>query len=141
MKEESGYQQLSLFPLLEEQIGNITLNQADGAFTSPDSKEITDEMVEYVLLTGGGEANSRLRIFSRYQREMSPEERERFLIQEYGQVGKGFTYQGEALSMWADPEGIRLSLGNAARHFPMRILSWKEVQEYIHTMIIEGKYM
>lgn len=141
VKEESGYQQLSLFPLLEEQIGNMTLNQADGGFISPGSKEITDEMVEYVLLTGGGEANSRLRIFSRYQREMSPEERERFLLQEYGQVGKGFTYQGEALSMWADPEGIRLSLGNAARHFPMRTISWKEVQEYIHTMIAEGRYM
>ena len=75
VKEESGYQQLSLFPLLEEQIGDMTLNQADGAFTGSGFKEITNEMVEYVLLTGGGEANSRLRIFSRYQREMSPEER------------------------------------------------------------------
>lgn len=135
------YRQLTLFPFMEEQIGDISIDQADGCFAISQEGQVTDAMVDSVLLTGGGEENSRLRIFAKYQKNLLDETMEQFLKNEYGSVGKGFTYEGEPLCMWADHEGMRFSIGNTARFTSMRTVPWKEAEERTHNLILEGNYM
>jgi len=145
--EAVQYQQLSLFPSMEEQIGNIAVDHADEAFTiskeSAGSMEnlISDEMVDYTLVSGGGERDSRARIFAKYQKGLDHETMAEFLKQEYRIGGKGFTFEGEPLCVWYDENGMNFARGTAARYEPMLTLSWKEVEESTHDLIDSGRYM
>ena len=55
------------------------------------SNPITDEMIDYVLLSGGGQQNSRSRIYAKYQKGLDADTMAEFLKQESGMGGKGFT--------------------------------------------------
>lgn len=140
-EEPDVYQQLSLFPSVEEQIGNIAVNHADDPFSLPLTNVISDEMADYALLTGGGRSDSRSRIFAKYQKGLDHEIMAEFLKQEYQMGGKGFTFEEEPLCTWYDEEGMNFSRGTAARYKPMRTLSWEEVEEHTHALIDAGKYM
>lgn len=67
-REEPVYEQLSLFPSMEEQIGNIAIDRADDAIPLPAVNQISDAMVDYALLSGGGQRDTRSRIFAKYQK-------------------------------------------------------------------------
>lgn len=54
---------------MAEQVGNISIDRADEVFSLAASNPITDEMIDYVLLSGGGQQNSRSRIYAKYQNE------------------------------------------------------------------------
>ena len=105
----SVYEQLSLFPSAEEQVGNIAINHANDLVPFSMGKPITDEMVDYVLLTGGGQRDSRPRIFAKYQKWLDSEKIAEFLKREYGRGGKGFTFEGEPLSVWYDEDGMKFA--------------------------------
>ena len=79
----SVYEQLSLFPSAEEQVGNIAINHANDLVPFSVDKPITDEMVDYVLLTGGGQRDSRPRIFAKYQKWLDAAKMDEFLKKEY----------------------------------------------------------
>ena len=138
---DSVYEQLSLFPSAEEQVGNIAINHANDMFPFSVDKPITDEMVDYVLLTGGGQRDSRPRIFAKYQKWLDSAKMAEFLKREYGRGGKGFTFEGEPLSVWYDEDGMKFARADAARFQPMRTLSWMEVEEHTYNLILDGKYM
>mgnify|MGYP003191261746 FL=1 len=114
--EERGepvYEQMNLFPSMAEQVGNISIDRADEVFSLAASNPITDEMIDYVLLSGGGQQNSRSRIYAKYQKGLDADTMAEFLKQEYGMGGKGFTFEGEPLCVWYDEEGMNFSRGNA----------------------------
>lgn len=75
----SVYEQLSFFPSAEEQVGNIAINHANDMVPFSMGKPITDEMVDYVLLTGGGQRDSRPRIFAKYQKWLDSVKMSEFL--------------------------------------------------------------
>ncbi|MEG0154917.1 MAG: DEAD/DEAH box helicase family protein [Lachnospiraceae bacterium] len=139
--ELEPYQQMNLFPSVDEQIGNIVINHADDAFSLPTENLILDNMIDYALLTGGGKSNSRSRIFAKYQKGLEHEIMTEFLKQEYQMGGKGFTFEGEPLCIWYDEEGMRFSKGTVARHGSLRTLSWEEVEERTYKLIHNGNYM
>lgn len=139
--ELEPYEQMNLFPSMEEQIGNIAIDHADDVFTLPTENLITDKMIDYALVTGGGLSNSRFRIFAKYQKGLEHEDMAEFLKQEYQMGGKGFTFEEEPLCIWYDEQGMNFSRGTAARHEPMRILSWEEIEERTHGLIEAGRYM
>lgn len=140
-QEPNVYEQMSLFPSMAEQVGNITLDHADDLYTLSADNLITDEMVDYALLTGGGDRNTRSRIFAKYQKGLEPSVMAEFLKQEYDRGGKGFTFNGEPLCTWYDERGMNFNIGNAARYQSMRTLSWEEVEERTHRLIETGNYM
>lgn len=140
-REELVYEQLSLFPSMEEQIGNIAIDRADDAILLPTVNQISDEMVDYALLSGGGQRDTRSRIFAKYQKGLDADTMAEFLKQEYGMGGKGFTFEGEPLCVWYDENGMNFTRGNAARFQPVRTLSWAEVEAHTHNLILSGKYM
>ena len=142
--EERGepvYEQMNLFPSMAEQVGNISIDRADEVFSLAASNPITDEMIDYVLLSGGGQQNSRSRIYAKYQKGLDADTMAEFLKQEYGMGGKGFTFEGEPLCVWYDEEGMNFSRGNAARFRAPLKLSWKRVEDYTHELIVSGRYM
>lgn len=138
---EPVYEQMNLFPTMAEQAGNILIDHADDWLISSAENQVTDEMVAYALLSGGGQENSRQRIFAKYQKGLDADTMAEFLKGEYGRGGKGFTFQGEPLCVWYDVSGMNFAIGNAARFHPTRKLTWKEVEEGTHRLIDSGRYM
>lgn len=139
--EEEVYQQLSLFPGVDEQIGNIAIDHADERMELSAGNLISDQMIDYALITGGGQKNSRARIFAKYQKGLDTDTMIEFLKQEYGTGGKGFTFEGEPLCVWYDENGMNFSRGTAARYEPMRTLSWSQAEQRIFGLIDFGRYM
>lgn len=135
------YQQMSLFPSMDEQIGNIAINHADDSIVLPMTNLISDNMLDYALLTGGGKSDSRSRIFAKYQKGLDHEAMTEFLKQEYGMGGKGFTFENEPLCIWYDEGGMNFSRGAAAQYEPLRTISWETVEERTHALIHSGNYM
>lgn len=135
---EPVYEQMSLFPSMEEQVGNIAIDRADEIVSLAASNPITDEMIDYVLLSGGGQQNSRSRIYAKYQKGLDADTMAEFLKQEYGMGGKGFTFEGEPLCVWYDEEGMNFSRGNAARFYAPLKLSWQSVEDYTHELIVSA---
>lgn len=138
--ENGKYEQVSLFPDMEEQVGNIAVDNAEShalfaAFS------ISDEIVDNILLTGGGRDNSRFRIFAKYQKGKPADEMTAFLQKEYAQGGKGFVIADAPISVWYDQEGMYFYNNNAARYNYERMLTWPEVEERIFHLIESGRYM
>ncbi len=140
-ESKESYQQLSLFPSVEEQIGNIAVDNADTPFAIPTASFISDEFINRALLSGGGKEHSRSRIYAKYQKGLSHEEMAEFLKAEYAMGGKGFTFDETPFCVWYDEDGMKFSVGNAARFSPMRTISWEEVEERTATLITSGQYM
>lgn len=90
---------------------------------------------------GSGQRDSRPRIFAKYQKWLGSAKMAEFLKREYGRGGKGFTFEGESLSVWYDEDGMKFARADAARFQPMRTLSWMEVEERTYNLILDGKYM
>ena len=138
---EPVYEQMNLFPTMAEQAGNIAIDHADDWLMPPAENPITKEMIEYALLTGGGQKDSRPRIFAKYQKGLDDKTMEEFLKKEYGMGGKGFTFQGQPFCIWYDKSGMNFAKGNAARFQPALKLDWAEVEETTHQLICSGRYM
>ena len=66
---EGTYQQLSLFPSFEEQVGTIAAAQASVKYTMPAAFSLPQEQLDTILRSGGGRDNSRKRIYDKYSWE------------------------------------------------------------------------
>ena len=64
-----------------------------------------------------------------------------FLKDEYGTGGKGFTIDGQKISIWYDNDGIRIRRGDSARRNFDRIVTWEEAADRIQDMYEEGNYV
>lgn len=139
--KDEAYEQISLFPGVAEQIGNIAVDNADNPFALSTAFLVSDDVVDHILLSGGGRKNSRFRIFSKYQKDKTSEEMVAFLQKEYEQGGKGFLIGETPVSVWYDKNGMYFANGNAARFNYERKLTWTEVEERISGLIESGLYM
>lgn len=99
------YLQLSLFPTEEEQLGEI--RRAAAALEQPAAFLISDEVVDDILRTGSGQKNTLFHITARLIEGLDNEEMQSFLKDEYRTGGKGFTIDGQKISIWYDNDGIR----------------------------------
>lgn len=117
-----SYEQLSLFSFFE-------------------INPIKDAFVDQVLLTGGGNQNSRNRIFVKYSRGFDSETMQEFLQKEYQVGGKGFRYQEEDYSVWYDASGMSFAKGKSAKCSYDRKISWKEVEERTEYLLSTGQYI
>jgi len=135
------YQQLSLFPSFEEQVGTIAAAEASIQYTMPAAFSLPQDQIDTILRSGGGRDNSRKRIYAKYQQGKSPEEMTEFLKNEYKTTGKGFEFDGNPVSLWFDEMGMRIGYGTSAKENTLALMSWSEVESHIRTMVENGTYM
>ncbi len=140
-KETEGYQQLSLFPTIEEQIGTIEAAQAGEKYIMPAAFSLPKEQLEAILRTGGGRDNSRSRIYAKYQQGKTPEEMAEFLKNEYGTTGKGFDFGSNPISVWFNESGMSIGYGMSAKENPVAVMDWQEIEGVVRSMVENGSYM
>ena len=138
---EGTYQQLSLFPSFEEQVGTIAAAEASIQYTMPAAFSLPQEQIDSSLRSGGGRDNSRKRIYAKYQQGKTPEEMAEFLKNEYKTTGKGFEFDGNPVSLWFDEMGMRIGYGTSAKENTLAVMSWSEVESHIRVMVENGTYM
>ena len=138
---EGTYQQLSLFPSFEEQVGTIAAAEASIQYTMPAAFSLPQEQIDSILRSGGGRDNSRKRIYAKYQQGKTPEEMAEFLKNEYKTTGKGFEFDGNPVSLWFDEMGMRIGYGTLAKENTLAVMSWSEVESHIRVMVENGTYM
>lgn len=140
-RSAGDYIQLSLFPSVEEQVGNIAAAEAGMKYTMPAAFSVPEEYLDVILRTGGGRDDSRKRIYAQYQLGKTPEEISEFLQSEYKVTGKGFEFDGQPVAVWFDEHGMRLGYGTSAKESTLVIYSWEEVEKRIRSMVERGTYM
>ena len=138
---EGTYQQLSLFPSFEEQVGTIAAAEASIQYTMPAAFSLPQEQIDSILRSGGGRDNSRKRIYAKYQQGKTPEEMAEFLKNEYKTTGKGFEFDGNPVSLWFDEMGMRIGYGISAKENTIAVMSWQEAESHIRAMVENGTYM
>ena len=138
---EGTYQQLSLFPSFEEQVGTIAAAEASIQYTMPAAFSLSQEQIDSILRSGGGRDNSRKRIYAKYQQGKTPEEMAEFLKNEYKTTGKGFEFDGNPVSLWFDEMGMRIGYGTSAKENTIAVMSWQEAESHIRAMVENGTYM
>ena len=138
---EGTYQQLSLFPSFEEQVGTIAAAEASIQYTMSAAFSLPQEQIDSILRSGGGRDNSRKRIYAKYQQGKTPEEMTEFLKNEYKTTGKGFEFDGNPVSLWFDEMGMRIGYGTSAKENTLAVMSWSEVESHIRVMVENGTYM
>ncbi len=136
-----AYQQLSLFPSFEEQVGTIAAAEASIEYTMPAAFSLPLNQIDTILRSGGGRDNSRKRIYAKYQQGKSPEEMTEFLKNEYRTTGKGFEFDNNPVSLWFDEMGMRIGYGTSAKENTLAVMSWNEVESHIRVMVENGTYM
>ncbi len=140
----SSFQQLSLFPSMEEQMGTILAEQSYKPSyepSIPSEISLSQEQIEAILRTGGGRNYSRERIYAKYQQGKTPEELIEFLKKEYEITGKGFCWNGNFVAVWFDDNGMQVGYGTSAREAPFFRMSWPELENRIRTMVENGSYL
>ena len=140
-KETEVYQQLSLFPSIEEQIGTIEAAQAGEKYIMPAAFSLPKEQLEAILRTGGGRDNNRSRIYAKYQQGKTPEEMAEFLKNEYRTTGKGFDFGNNPISVWFSESGMSIGYGMSAKENPVAVMDWQEVEGIVRSMVENGTYM
>ncbi len=140
-KETEVYQQLSLFPTIEEQIGTIEAAQAGEKYIMPAAFSLPQEQLEAILRTGGGQNNSRSRIYAKYQQGKTPEEMAEFLKNEYKTTGKGFDFGDNPISVWFSESGMGIGYGMSAKENPVAVMGWTEIEGVVRSMVEQGSYM
>ena len=135
------YQQLDLFSMFSEQLGNIAMSHAEKKRPAPPVATVPEEQIEVILKSGGGRDDSRKRIYAKYRQGKTPEEMAEFLKKEYGVTGKGFEFNGRQVSVWFDERGMTAGHGTSALENPKLAMSWQEIETKIRAQVENGAYM
>lgn len=98
-------------------------------------------MIDDILRTGSGQKNTLFHITARLIEGLDNEEMRNFLKNEYGTGGKGFTIDGQKISIWYDNDGIRIRRGESARRNFDRMVTWEEAADRIRDMYEDGNYV
>ena len=142
------YQQLDLFTMFTEQVGNIAMKQAEAGVEKaekdggePLPRRLPQEQIDVILRSGGGMEDSRKRIYAKYRQGKTPEEMAEFLKKEYGTTGKGFEFNGKKTAVWFNEQGMTAGYGTSALENPRFTMSWQEIEGQIRAQVESGVYM
>lgn len=133
--------ELSLFPSVEEQLGTVVAAEAGTKYIQPTDFSLHQDALTEILRSGGGKRNSRRRIYAKYTAGYDADNMINFLKNEYGQTGKGFSVDGNPVSVWFNEQGMRAAYGMQAMENPVLSLGWKDIEKYIRSMVENGSYI
>lgn len=140
-KSQETFTQLSLFPSVEEQLGTVAAAEAGTKHIRPTDFSLQQDALTEIFRSGGGKRNSRRRIYAKYTAGYNADNMMNFLKNEYGQTGKGFSFDGNPVSVWFDEQGMRAAYGMQAMENPVVSLGWKDIEKYIRSMVETGSYI
>lgn len=141
VKPEESYTQLSLFPSAEEQRGSITAAEASKKYTMPAAFYLPETDLEVIIRSGGGQKDSRKRIYAKYTEGKSTDEIIAFLKKEYGIGGQSGALPGNSSSNSEhDAKGILLEKGSLLNPYAKVLLNWNVVEKRICELIYADKY-
>ena len=135
------YEQMSLFPTMDEQIGTIAAAEASKKIPTPAAFSLSSEQIEEILRTGGGKDHSRMRIYEKYTEGHDSNYMTEFLKNEYGRGGKGFTFDGNDIAVWFDENGMKFGYGRQAQDEPFMEMSWSAVESVVCQIVKDGNYI
>lgn len=138
---QETFTQLSLFPSVEEQLGTVVTAEAGTKYIQPTDFSLHQDALTEILRSGGGKRNSRRRIYAKYTAGYDADNMINFLKNEYGQTGKGFSVDGNPVSVWFNEQGMRAAYGMQAMENPVLSLGWKDIEKYIRSMVENGSYI
>ncbi len=114
--------------------------------TTSNRPAITQDMIDYVLRSGGNNSNSLERIVAQFQKAKTAAENAAFLRNEYDiNDGKGVLYPSETgtlaqLATWFTEDGITFAPGDTVNNAVKTTISWEEAAEHIEKMLENGNY-
>ena len=138
---EVKYEQLSFFPSLDEQMGDIRAAEADMKIHAPAAFSLSEEQLNDILRAGGGMTYSTSRIYEKYTEDADHEKMTEFLKREYGTCGKGFDMDGHDISVWFNEDGMTAGYGKSAFEHTLATMDWNEIEERISGMVHDGTYI
>ncbi len=128
-------QQLSLFDM------DFGLQMRESIQQVPKEFQISQQIIDEVLCSGGNKPDSVLRICANFMHGKSVEDNAEFLRKEFGEDGKGFLFESDRVSAWYDVDGIHIAKGNSVVRAKNSILvSWEQAGQRINTLLNEGRY-
>lgn len=142
-KKDNTSKQLSLFdhknPTIQTSCEERITQDIEKHITA---MELSQEIIEDILRTGGGMENSRIRIYAKYQQDLTPEKMTKFLQKEYKETGKGFTFEKvQKIAVWFNHSGMYASYGTYTDINSDFYLSWNEIEKIIRHMVYNGTYL
>jgi N12 class adenine-specific DNA methylase len=116
------------------------------------SSSITLDELNSILLDGGNDGNSVLRIAARFAKDISPEEQAAYLRREYlGEydhnetaAGKGFVFESRRVAAWFDEAGVHLGVGDNSAFSPggnKVHITWEQTAARVRELVLGGRYV
>lgn len=100
----------------------------------------SQEIIDYVLLSGSGMEHGKYRIYSFFLQGHTTKEKEDFLKNEYGTGGRSDIIIGTGIGEAHDAKGIKLHRGYGD-NAPEILLKWNQVVKRIEELIAVDRYM
>jgi len=127
-------QQLSLFDL------GTNVNEQEPV--KPTGFQLSQQVIDEVLCSGGNKSDSLLRICANYMHAKSEVENIAFLKNEYGNDGKGFIFDGEKIAVWFGADGLHIAKGDSVERATESLLvTWGQADQRIRKLLELGRYM
>ena len=100
----------------------------------------TQEIIDEVLTCGSGFENGKFRIYEQFEKNLSLEEKAKFLKKEYGIGGRYPIKRGIGIDEDHSGAGIKLRSG-FSEGSPKMLLKWREAAKRIGQLIAAGQYL
>ena len=126
---------------LEKQPGeDVTADDLIESMTS-NTVALNDDQLLDVIRTGGGNENSRERIYAKYVAGYDAEKMTDFIKNEIRTAGKGFDFDGKRVSVWFHDNGMSIAAGNTAQVDSAKTYSWAEIEALTRQLVENGSYI
>ena len=136
-QEKEASQQLSLFDAIES---NAAEKHSNVVSLMP-NMQLSQQIIDEALCIGANDRESRKIICAYFMKNKPLEESTQFLKKHYGTNGAGFYIGEQPYAMWYDAEGIRISVGMAARDRYAAMVTWEEAAGRIRELLELGEYL
>ena len=122
---------------------DLTLSEPDdeSQLTLFSHPQLSQQIIDEALCVGSNNENSRLIICAHFMKDKPMEENAAFLQKHYGTNGAGFYFDGQKVSIWYAPEGMRISYGESALKRHATVLTWEQAAKRIRELLDMGRYM
>ena len=103
--------------------------------------QLPQQLIDEALCIGSNNQQSRVIICAEFLKDKPLEENAAFLQKHYGTNGAGFYFDGRKVSLWYDPEGMRIAWGGSAVVRHATVLTWEQAARRIRELLDLGRYM
>ena len=127
---------------LEDQMSFVDLpDPEDSQQTFFSQPTLPQQIIDEALCVGANNRDSRKIICAWFMKDKGVEANAAFLRRHYGTNGAGFYFDGQKVSLWYDPDGMRIAYGTSAQKRYAANLTWEQAAVRIRELLDLGRYM